>query len=1084
MDGTGSARLRAVLFTDVVGSSDLRSRLGDAAADRLRRDHDQLTAAAIAAHHGVVLRWTGDGVKASFPGASAAVAAAVDLQRAVARYPRSVDAVAPFQIRIGVAVGEVTWADDDEHGVAVIEAARLEALAEPGQTLATDLVARLGQRRVEATFEEVGVRSLKGLDHPVTVMRVIDSADGGVRPLPRALVTDRRFPMVGRARELATARRRWDEVAAGAAATVLVAGHPGLGKSRFLTRVAAEAHEAGAVVLAGVSDSDLAVPYQPFAMAFADAAPLDEELAAAVAEGAGPLGALFPTRRGARADDPGPAARFELFESVAALTERLAHDQPLVLVLEDLHWAAPSTVQLLRHLVRRADDARVLILASYRAEEIGPSHPLQDLLAELASTPSMTRIELGGLAEAEVGELVAARFADAAAATRAEVTRRIHHDSGGSPFFVCELLHHLGSTGALDDLAGGADHLPLPDSVRDVVGQRLGRLPESTRDLLTTAATVGLSFDLELLAAAVDRDPATVLEDLEAVARVALVDEVGPARFAFTHALVRTALLDQRSATRAALLHRRVATAIVALARADFDELARHWRLAGDEEQAVDNVEQAARRDLEALAYESALDRYLTVAEHRRRRTPIDAGGLARAVLGVGLARRALGQPEYLAAVQEAGRIGRRLRDPDLVADAAVASTWPGTFFIIAGRTDAGLVELCEDALDLLAPDDHRRTRILSTLASHLTFDRDRTRREALLAEAHERARAEGDPELIGTVQVADFLALWDPSTIDRREELVRGIARMARASGDNDLEFFGGFFAAVVAAERGDLAASRERLDQLGPSVAASRNFYFGFLAERLVVSLDIAASVPGVQADVDALAARYEGTHADTSGTWGLQTGGLARQAGTLGSIAPLVRSIVDGGAAPNWRSALGLALLESGDRAGAEAVLDAFVEPPLDYFWLTTMQTIAELAVGLGRTDRAAELLDLLAPYDGQVGVTASGTYLFGLVGTTIGLLAAHTGDHPRAVATLERALARADAIGAPFEATRTRRLLATSLAATAADPHRVATLVGEATALAERHGFAGEAALLSAGGPASRSGGRRPGAALPE
>ena len=107
MDGTGSARLRAVLFTDVVGSSDLRSRLGDAAADRLRRDHDQLTAAAIAAHHGVVLRWTGDGVKASFPGASAAVAAAVDLQRAVARYPRSVDAVAPFQIRIGVAVGEV-----------------------------------------------------------------------------------------------------------------------------------------------------------------------------------------------------------------------------------------------------------------------------------------------------------------------------------------------------------------------------------------------------------------------------------------------------------------------------------------------------------------------------------------------------------------------------------------------------------------------------------------------------------------------------------------------------------------------------------------------------------------------------------------------------------------------------------------------------------------------------------------------------------------------------------------------------------------------------------------------------------------
>ncbi|MDQ1519776.1 MAG: hypothetical protein QOI55_849, partial [Actinomycetota bacterium] len=353
MDRSRVAGLRGILFTDIVGSTQLRSRLGDDLADELRRAHDALATAAVTANSGDVTRWTGDGCKAAFPTASAALAAALDMQRAVTKYGSNADAVTPFEIRVGVSVGEVTYdeTDEDVHGVAAVEAARLEAMAAPGEILATDLVRQLGQRRVDATFEEVGSHELKGLDRPVAVVRVIDTTSAmGTRPLPGVVALDPRFPIVGREAELSVALRRWGEVRSGAAATLLVAGRPGFGKSRFIAQVAARAHADGALVLGGACDSDLGVPYQPLAAALREAA-LDEELDLAVVHGTGSLAPLFPSRAAGRFDDAGPSARFELFEAVVALVGRLATEQPLVLVIEDVHWATPATLQLLRHLM-------------------------------------------------------------------------------------------------------------------------------------------------------------------------------------------------------------------------------------------------------------------------------------------------------------------------------------------------------------------------------------------------------------------------------------------------------------------------------------------------------------------------------------------------------------------------------------------------------------------------------------------------------------------------------------------------------------------------------------------------------------
>ncbi|MCU1361084.1 MAG: putative ATPase, partial [Ilumatobacteraceae bacterium] len=304
----------------MVGSTELRSRLGDDLADRLRRVHDELIGRAVEANHGTLLRWTGDGVKASFPTSSVAVSAALAMQRAVRTYARRSDAVAPFQIRIGISVGEVTSEDGDDHGVAVIEAARLEALAAPGEILATELVERLGNRRAEAAFEDAGSRSLKGLDKPVAIVRVLDiGVDAAVLPMPRALALDRRFPLVGRESVMKRILDTWDSVCAGSVGTLLITGQPGMGKSRLIAQACEHAHDDGAVVLAGICDSELPVPYQPFAMALNEPLLADEQLSIAISTRAGSLGPLFPGTRISRPDDQGPAARFELFEAVAAL---------------------------------------------------------------------------------------------------------------------------------------------------------------------------------------------------------------------------------------------------------------------------------------------------------------------------------------------------------------------------------------------------------------------------------------------------------------------------------------------------------------------------------------------------------------------------------------------------------------------------------------------------------------------------------------------------------------------------------------------------------------------------------------------
>lgn len=1058
----------AILFTDMVDSTVLRSRLGEDQADLLRKHHDDLLASAIDAHRGTVARWTGDGVKAAFPTSSDAVAAAVAIQRAIAEYCASDGAVAVFQVRIGLAVGELTIDEGgDRRGVAVIEAARLEALARPGEILATEMVRMLGHRRSQVTFEEVGERTLKGLEQPVLVYRVIDTAHGTAPPIPRVLVADQRLPLVGREHHVAAFRSQWNEAKAGSAGLMLVRGQAGIGKTRFVSHCANIAHESGAIVLGGVCSSDVDVPYEPLAMAFRLVSGLDPPLDQAIVTRSGSLARLFPGSTSSHSESQPVLARLELFDAVAALVQRLSISHPLLLVVEDLHWATAPTVLLLRHLIEERGDQRLLIIGTYREGDLDNSHALRELLGDARSAPHTTLADLAVLTEADVVQMVSFLAPSAPIGRVVDIAQTVHGESAGNPFFASELLHHLALTGQLERaLEGAADHrLPIPESVHDVVVQRLARLAPDAHKVLTLAAVIGPAFDVDLLAVVTGRDGDDVLDLLEDVARGGIVTELRIDTFSFVHAIVRNALLDELSASRRARAHRSVAEALESRGAEQFDELARHWQLAGEESKSTKHLAKAARRDMVALAFESARARYQQVIDLLTRDPHADINERAEAWLGLASASRALRDPSFKQEVVRAGRLARTGRNAKLMAEAASLSTWLGTTFFVAEMPDAELIELCEDAISMLATTDPMRVRLLATLASHLTFAPTREQRVKLIEEALHLAGEHRDPLLTAEVLNAEFACLWEPATLERREQIARELGRLGRATGDSQIEFLSGFFSAYCLAERGDFPGSQAQLQQLAPVLESTKDNYNDFLVERLALTIDITRAVPDAQQRVDDFFRRYGPTQGDAEGTWMVQTAIVAYQAGTMGQMIHALQAMTTGTQAIMWTSGLAVALLWSGDPVGAEEVLDRPEEIPRNYFWLAVLQARAEVAAGLGRLDHCQHMFDEMQQYRGRVGLTGAGSSCFGLLSRTLGLLAFALADFPAAIDLLTEAVDQADEIGAVFEAVTSRRLLAKVLLATG-DVARVPTLLTSALAAAQLHGFAREVELIRA------------------
>jgi class 3 adenylate cyclase len=790
----------SVLFADVVGSTELRSRLGEDAADALRRELDATLAEVVGRRGGRVVKGLGDGVLAVFDAATDAVGAGVDMQQA---------APAQVSLRIGVSTGDVSFEAGDVFGLPVVEASRLCGTATEGQILVAELVRALARGRGAYVFEPVGELELKGLSDPVAACRVrwerpIGTTRGRI-PLPGLLTMGAQLPYVGRPELLERLATAWRDVTGGGgSACLLLAGEPGVGKTRTSAQVAQLAHDSGGLVLYGSCEEGLAVPFQPFVEALEFHSAHDPELR--LGRLPGELRRLLP-ELAARVPDLPPAVvsdpateEYRLFEAASSWLIDASRGSGLLLVLDDLHWATRGTLLVLLHALKCASAdpaARLLIVGTYRDTEVDRVHPLSAVLADLRRLPEVDRLSLSGLSRDEV-----VSFAEAAAgheldADGHELAHLVFAETAGNPFFMGEVFRHLVETGQLrlvDGRWGMAEpgRVDVPEGVRDVIGRRLGRLSEATNQVLGAAAVIGREFDLELAGWVVDLDESTVLDAVDDACRARLVEELGPDRFRFAHAMVRETLYGELSPTRRRRLHRTVTEVMAKIRPHDVAALAHHaveaGPVGGDVTAAVSYLIAAADQALGSRAFADAEVFYRKVLELLDESGAPENRVRVEALCGLGEVQRDRGQEGYRETLLQAGWAALDLGLVDLAARAARANFRGTASLVCAG--DRERVAVLAAVLEALGAErSARAAMVLATLAAELLFDPTMAdRRVELAARAVAIAAENADPHAEVAVAVRCFAASYTPERWAATPAHHAGLTAKADATGDPTL--------------------------------------------------------------------------------------------------------------------------------------------------------------------------------------------------------------------------------------------------------------------------------------------------------
>ena len=852
--------LAAVLFTDIVASTALRSELGEDAADDLRRAHDRLVDEATRAHGGSVVKGLGDGAMAVFGGASEAVEAAVSVQQGADRLVRREGTPVPMELRIGVSVGEVAWENGDCFGTPVIEASRLCASAAEGQILGSDLVRVLTVGRLGSLFTSVGALNLKGLAKPLETVEVFwrRQAEETIAPLPKALERGGRLPLAGRVAEREFLLVEWKRATAGGQRAraggpriVLVSGEPGIGKTRLVREAAVELNQNAAVVLFGQCDEEMGVSYHPFAAALAEfvSACPDDQLRSLMGPLSGELTAIVPTLRTRVPGLPEPlhaepeTGRYRLFEAVVDLLAAMSASAPVLLVLDDLQWGDAPTLQLLRHLLRSNEPMRMLVAGTYRDTDVGRAHLLAQLLPDLRRSGRGKRLQLPGLDEDDVAAMVAAAADRELSPDELEFAHHLATETGGHPFCIEEVLLHFVETGILQrqggrwTLSGIWAGLGIPEGVREVVLQRLARFPAVTHEVLATAAVIGQQFDVWLLAAVANGGMAVVVEALEAAERARLIRPVPASanRYEFAHKLIRSSIYEDMPTSRRRWLHRDVGLALEQHGgnHERLNELAFHFGEAaavGESDRAVDYARQAGDKAVTMLAFEVA------VAHYARARAALELSSrdpeLACDLLIAEAAALSRAGSDFRSAAFAAADAARDLGDADRLASAAL-------LFLHFGPADPTVhpreVALIEEALELIdEADSPSRARLMAGLGAVPTASGAEPA-GALSRRAVAMARRLGDPMVLAQVLTSHHTAIADLEGDGESLVVARELVALGEQLGDPETTFVGQMchYASLVRA--GALGEANAALDIADALARELRQPIFAFHVLRL---------------------------------------------------------------------------------------------------------------------------------------------------------------------------------------------------------------------------------------------------------
>ena len=763
-------------------------------------------------------------------------------------------------------------------------------------------------------------------------------------------------------------------------------------------------------------------------------------------------------------------ARHRLFEAVAAAIAQAAQRTPLLLIVEDLHWADRATLQMLGHVIRTVGWAPLLVAGSLRDEGAEAAPALQTLLGDLRRDRRLEPLVLGGLSEEEAGELAAAWLGSQPSP---DLVAALQGRTAGNPLFLEELVRHLVESGAERSSAElvAAASSEVPHGVRAVIDRRLVRLADRVRSAVEMAAVAGEGFLLADLAAACDTSDEELAGDIHAALGAGLVDETGvPGRYRFAHALVREAVLAGLTSTRRALLHRRLAAALEALAEDRRErrllELSRHLLDAGplaDAPTAARAARRAAEQATRRLAYEDAvglLER--AVATELDGRDPLRVELLLG--LGEALARSGDG-PSAEHRFVEAADQARALGDPELLARAALGAAG---LTVNVGPARVAVRALLEEALAGLDPASPLRPRLLARLAIEVYYVPPASLRERLSAEALAAGRSLGGPALLEALG-ARHVALWSPAHTEERLAIADELIAAARSLGAREAELQGVNWRVADLVELGDLDAARHSIAEHERLASELRLLGYAWYVPMWRAMLALMAGRLDEAQRLSQEGERIGRVARDRNATllFTVQRLAIRSAAGTLtetdrAAIEEGARSSPAGAAWQAWATgiALGRGELERTRRTVLREV-EGLASLPLHADWLYAAATLGLHAAHLGEASAAAALYPRLLPYRDRTVTAGRASFCAGSVSLSLGLLAATLGDERAAVAHLEDAVRRNDELGAvPFAAAARY-----ALAGVLGDKARAASLRREARAGADAVAMALPGGLLS-------------------
>ena len=860
---------------------------------------------------------------------------------------------------------------------------------------------------------------------------------GGPRPAP--LYTDSgaerdlaamppRRAFVGRNRELDEVGSAFDDALAGRGALFLLVGGAGIGKTRLADELTRRAEQHGLQPLWGRCwETGGAPAYWPWIQILREIArdrPHDE-LRSAAGIGADAVAQLVPELAapgGAPAPEPEPdpsQARFRLFDALTAVLRSAARTRPLLLVLDDLHTADPSSLALLHFLARNLRGMRALVIGTYRDEEARLVPELGQLLGDIAREG--TYLPLAPLTRAEISDLVAGFTGQP---TDSAMLDSVQKATEGNPLFLDELLRLLLQRGELGPAGTGArpaaGGLPVPDTVREVIRRRVSRLPAETRDLLAVAAVIGRELGLATLASLARIPAADAACRFEPALAASLLVPVEPGSYRFSHVLVREAVYRDLPSARRAELHLGLAALLEGRGDDTLAEVAHH-RLAalpaGDPSAVALAAQRAASRAMSMLAFEDAaalLEQARAALEAAGQLDPGQAFEL-QLLAGLGFMRAGQGDRGRALCAAAAGE-ARRLRDGERLARAALGY---GAELMLA-QNDATLIALLEEALDVLPPGaSGTRAQVMARLAAARMPADDIGPPMALAREAVAMARAQdADSETLRRVLYFAGSALADYGDPAERAAVNEELVTLARAAGDKVQMLRGECRLVFDYLELGDVDRSQRAVDaytSLAQEFRQPRHLWPASMMRAMYATAQGRAEEARRLIDeARALAASDRDVTTATVLAWHCVAQVLAFERAdeadaALAELARALRFPAYERFAQTITDACRASLLArfSDDADEVQRSLDVLPwQSPFLRFDFGVIATLAEAVAVAGDAQRARSLHASLKLHGHRVGSSGRSAFVcFGPIDGAIGLLAGTMGSHDQAIECLE-------------------------------------------------------------------------------